>query len=267
MLKLLHRGNFSFLNKGILSISIFALICIQFIVCTNTSVKASSISSSSWSGYIARDNSDIYREASSYFTVPRLAPIADTTVSIWAGLGGERTATSPAVLVQTVIASSWNSTDGQINNGYWEFFGDHIPSNLKGRHPMDLDLHIGDQLWVYASSNMNNNGKDSFVIRNLTTGKTAMHEEDNTTVFSNSASAECVVESPISGMGGDPVPLANFGRIAFTGCTISTDKQGRMIPIGCVNNDKMDIVRNSTTLATTSPLNSRSDFTVTWHHT
>ncbi len=269
--QLFTKGYRRSLRLASLDIILFALICMQFVLQPTTSIHAASkhTASPNWGGYeaVAQGVRGTYREASVSFTVPYIAPITGTELSIWACVGGD---ISSYILVQTVIVSSWDATMGQLNGAYWEFAGTNVPNNLFGRHDMGLQIHAGDRMWVYANSNVNNNHYNSFKVKDLTTGQIATHYEYSTSVFSDGASAECIVESPTASVRSNGTnvyyPFANFGTVTLTGCVVSNGSS-QMAPIGTFQNNKINVTRGSTTLATTSRLTNEAAFSVTWHHT
>ena len=73
------------------------------------------------------------------------------------------------------------------------------------------------------------------------------------------ASAEAIAEAP-SGSGG-VLPLTNFGTASFSAVTVNGQA------IGAFNPDRIDMVGNGFTKASTSALSGGNAFSVTWKHT
>jgi hypothetical protein len=196
-----------------------------------------------------------------YFTVPHLTGtpgVADSSVSEWVGMGDGLT--SPVELVQAGVNSDVDPNDNQTNYAFWEVVGAGLSNVVQ---PMKLTVNTGDQIWVYASSNADSDGYDSFLVKDLTQGTYQTAYEYDPNAFSDSSSAECIVEHPSIGTG--PRPLANFGTLSITGCGAYIDGQGGMAPIGNFANDQINTVdNNGVTLANTSSLTNGSDFNVTW---
>ncbi|HWS83759.1 MAG TPA: G1 family glutamic endopeptidase [Ktedonobacteraceae bacterium] len=244
------------------------MIYAQFVLWPVLAIHAASITSSNWAGYEAQGHRGMYRAVNMFFTVPHLSPRAGTSVEIWDGLGGNPNHTSPFELVQAGIGSFWDSTRGQVNVVWWYTIDAFVDSDAGtpkgGEQVMNLQVKAGDQIQVFVSSNDNNDGKDLFVIKDLTTHQTATQSFADPHKLSDSATVECIVESP--GSGGGFIPLAKFGIITLTSCAASTNNQSKRAPIGNFPNDKIDMANGSTTLATTSPLKNKTNFSVIWHH-
>ena len=64
---------------------------------------------------------------------------------------------------------------------------------------MQMDVKPGDQIWVYVGfgNSDHNNGYDGFLVEDLTQGTSAVHYEYDPNRFSDSATAECIVERPV----------------------------------------------------------------------
>jgi len=219
-----------------------------------------------WSGY-ATLNANNYTEVNMYFTVPILTPTRgkDTALSEWAGVGG------PKMLVQAGIGTDIDARGKQIGiqktTAWWELFGEGVQG---GRHPMNLAVNPGDQLWVYIGSNANhngNNGYDGFLIEDLTTGTSQTAYYYDPKGFSDAQTAECIVERPV--INGSSALLANFGHMTITGCGAYTNGQTQyaMAPIGNFPNGQINMVGQGAILASTSPLRNGADFDVTWKGT
>ena len=197
------------------------------------------------------------------FTVPTLTAtqgIADTSVSEWVGVGDGLT--SPIELVQAGVSSDIDPAGHQTNYAFWEVVGGGVSIAAQA---LNLSVEAGDQIWVYVSSNTDSDGYDGFLIKDLTQGTSQIAYQLDPNAFSDSSSAECIIERPSVNTG--PRPLARFGVISVTGCSAHTNDQPGMVAIGHFTHDLIDMVKDGVTLAHTGPLTNGSDFNTLWRNT
>ncbi len=271
MFQLFHKvGGKTFLFVGLLTI-LFA----SFPFHSAMPVHANALTSDSWAGYEARGARGTYTEVNTYFTVPSLAPIAGTSVAIWAGVGSRIGTTYPRELVQAGIASFVDASTGtQVNQAFWEVYGDGT-TNIEQYFPQSvLSVQTGDLIWVYVTSNVGNNGQDYFIVKDMTTGKSASITLNDPNALTDGAAADCIAEDHLNAQNLSPKPLANFGTLTFSSCRVYDKNKPHQgwIPIGNEQYNKLDMVRGSTTLATTSELSpgkypgDGNSFTIIWRN-
>ena len=148
------------------------------------------------------------------------------------------------------------STGIQVNKAFWEVYGEGT-TNIEQYFPQSvLSVQTGDLIWVYVTSNVGNNGQDYFIVKDITTSKSASTTLNDPNAITDGAAAECIADDHLDAQTLSPKPLANFGTITFSSCRVydqSKPHQG-WLPIGNEQHNKLDMVRGSTTLATTSEL-------------
>jgi len=230
---------------------------------TQPAPRAGTTQTDIWAGYIARGKRGTYTEASMFFTVPKLRGtrgVADTSASEWVGVGDGLT--SPIELVQAGVSSDVDPRGHQTNYAFWEVVGNGLSVSVQ---PLALTVKPGDRIWVYVGSNANHDGYDGFLVEDLTQGTSQTAYKWDPNAFSDSASAECIVERPSINTG--PRPLAQFGTISIRGCDAYTNGQRGMAAIGYFPHDLINMVKDGVTLASPGPLTNGNDFTVTWQNT
>lgn len=217
-----------------------------------------------WAGNIAQGSRGTYRVATIDFVVPRLTGNCNTDASFWTGVGGyTNLAGGNPVLVQAGVDSNkycGGSGLGQYNMSFWEVY----PYNQEQNLPLDR-LNVGDEVYAYAQSNFNNNGQNYFFIENETTGGYNSYSSSSQP-FSDSATAECVVERPQEPNSSARYYLANFGTTNLNFCTAETNSSAGLIPIAQWPHHYDDMYNGNTLLASVGPINSSGEgFPVTWH--
>jgi hypothetical protein len=191
--------------------------------------------------------------------------------------------TSTQELVQAGISSKMASNGNQMAYAWWEVISGNNPKGKTVNEiPMLLDngkvmyVKPGDQIWIYIGSNADHNsGYDGFLVEDLTQGTSAIHYEYDPTSFSDSSTAECIVERTtlINTQTHQQsfALLANFPNpIKITGCGVYTNSQAQyaMAPIGNFSPAPVNMVdKNNILLASTDVLKNGSDFDVIWHDT
>ncbi len=217
--------------------------------------------SPNWAGNVAYGSRGTYREAAVDFYIPTLAPVVnDSWVSIWAGVGGDGTQTSPAKVVQAGVVSTFYPTY-QVNEGWWEVYPGYDEQIFL------IDLHSGDHIHVYISSNLNNDGYDYFFVQDITQNYYNTHQDTTSQDFSDSATGECIVERPLDDSG-QLDPLAEFnppGHVEqISSCDIA-NSTGQYQPIGNWPHYSYTMVNGSKTLAYPGSItNGGLNFPVTW---
>lgn len=176
------------------------------------------INSSNWADNEATGSRGTYRAATLTFNVPTLASNnpSNAVDSVWTGVGGDTNyGGSSVVLPQAGVDANASGTDGcgepQYNESWWEVFGpnDPGPTNLPLRR-----LCRQDRIYVYISSNLQNDGYDYFYISNTTISNYNSYTTHDSSKFSDSATGECVQER----LGGLPIaqPNPNAGSASNT---------------------------------------------------
>src|SRR5205814_2221016 len=111
-------------------------------------------------------------------------------------------------------------------------------------------------------------GYDGFLVQDLTQGTPPALHYEHAAAFSDSATAECIVERPV--INGSNALLANFGQVNITGCGAYTNSQNpyAMAPIGNFAPCQLNMTdEHNTALASTDTLTNGGDFMVTWKST
>ena len=124
------------------------------------------------------------------------------------------------------------------------------------KFPVNLSLAIRPGDSISASVTTSGNGRFTLTLTNTTTGQS--FQTVQTLKRARLASAEAIAEAP-SGSGG-VLPLTNFGTANFSSVTVNGQS------IGSFNPDRIDMVQNGVTKATTSALSGGTSFSVTWKH-
>jgi Peptidase A4 family len=203
--------------------------------------KISQSTSSNWSGYSAINGT--YTSVSGSWKQPTASCTSQTTYSsFWVGLDGDGSNT----VEQT--GTSADCSGGSPRYYAWYEMYPKFPVNL------GLAVRPGDSM----SGSVTTDGRGRFTlhIHNNTTGG----DFATTQVLKRArlASAEAIAEAP-SGSGG-VLPLTNFGTASFSAVTVNGQA------IGAFNPDRIDMVANGVTKATTSSLSGGTAFSVTWKH-
>jgi hypothetical protein len=203
--------------------------------------KISQSTSSNWSGYSAINGT--YTSVSGSWKQPTASCTSQTSYSsFWVGLDGDGSNT----VEQT--GTSADCSGGSPRYYAWYEMYPKFPVNL------GLAVRPGDSM----SGSVTTDGRGRFTlhIHNNTTGG----DFATTQVLKRArlASAEAIAEAP-SGSGG-VLPLTNFGTASFSAVTVNGQA------IGAFNPDRIDMVANGVTKATTSNLSGGTAFSVAWKH-
>jgi hypothetical protein len=202
--------------------------------------KISHSTSSNWSGYSAINGT--YTRVSASWTQPTASCTSQTTYSsFWVGLDGDGSST----VEQT--GTSADCSGGRPSYYAWYEMYPKFPVNLS------LPVKPGDSI---SASVIASNGRFTLTITNNTAHAT--YQTTQTLKRARLASAEVIAEAP-SGSGG-VLPLTNFGTVGFSSATVNGQA------LGSWNPDKIDMVANGVTKATTSALSGGTSFSVAWKH-
>lgn len=189
--------------------------------------------SSNWSGYVVPSSSPV-TSVSGRFTVPTLdcKKTTDAGEATWVGIGGD--GPSSGDLLQTGVRSDCLGGVQYDNTGWWEEYPEFAVVDFKS-----MSVSAGDSM--QAAVSQNSDGSWTTRIDDLTKGVSGvmttgsgygtmsdsnpgvwLTEEGTTTsvAYAGGSTAEWIVED--YGLSdGSLVPLADFGKIAFTGLTAS----------------------------------------------
>ncbi|MGF1425885.1 G1 family glutamic endopeptidase [Kitasatospora sp. LaBMicrA B282] len=201
--------------------------------------------SANWSGYAATStNGEKFTSVSAEWNEPTgLCTDQDTYSSFWVGLDGDGSNS----VEQT--GSEVDCSNGQPQYYSWYEMYPAYPKNFSD------PVAAGDHFVASVTSN----GSGTFLLDLADTTQGWHHSVRKTLRSARLASVEVIAEAPSTLAG--PLPLTDFGTVDFTGATAN----GR--PIGDFKPEKIDMAtRTHTVLATTSPLDGGSDFSVTWQH-
>ena len=203
--------------------------------------KISQSTSSNWAGYSAFNG--LYTTVSASWKQPTASCTSQTTYSsFWVGLDGY----SSNTVEQT--GTSADCSGGVPHYYAWYEMYPKFPVNLS------IAVRPGDSM----SGSVTTDGAGHFTlhIHNGTTGGDFVTTQ--TLKKARLSSAEAIAEAP-SGSGG-VLPLTNFGTASFSSVTVNGQA------IGAFNPDKIDMVGNGFTKASTSALSGGNAFSVTWKH-
>jgi hypothetical protein len=203
--------------------------------------RISHSTSTNWSGYSAINGR--YTSVSANWTQPTATCTSQTTYSsFWVGLDGDGSST----VEQT--GTSADCSGGSPRYYAWYEMYPKFPVNLS------LSIRPGDSM----SGSVTTDGKGRFTltIRDNSTG--GSFQTTQMLKRARLASAEAIAEAP-SGSGG-VLPLTNFGTASFSAATVNGQT------LGSFNPDRIDMVSNGVTKASTSTLSGGTSFSVTWKH-
>jgi Peptidase A4 family len=203
--------------------------------------KLTNSTSSNWSGYSAINGR--YTSVSANWTQPTASCTSQTTYSsFWVGLDGDGSNT----VEQT--GTSADCSGGRPSYYAWY--------EMYPKYPVNLSIAVRPGDSMSGSVTTSGNGRFTLTITNNTT-----HASYQTTQMLKRAqlrSAEVIAEAPSSSSG--VLPLTNFGTANFSSSTVNGQT------IGSFNPDRIDMVANGVTKATTSSLSGGTSFSVAWKH-
>lgn len=199
-----------------------------------------SATSDNWSGYAA--HSGTYTSVSSSWTEPtgNCSSGQDTYSSFWVGLDGY----SSSSVEQD--GSEVDCSGGSPQYYAWYEMYPAYPVNFSN------EVYPGD----HFTASVTYSGSNRYVLKIADTTRGWSHTINKTQSGLARTSAECIIEAPYSG---GVLPLADFGRVNFTGC----DANGSAI--GNSNPTQITMVSNSGVQEDTiSGLSSGANFSATW---
>jgi Peptidase A4 family len=163
--------------------------------------------SENWAGYVAQAGGQNFTSVSGSWTQPTVSSgSSDGYSAFWVGLGGSQ---------QNSQALEQVGTAADVVNGQTEYYAwyELVPDP---ETKLDLPINPGDQI----SAKVTVNGTQVTVsLADDTTGKSAtktLQKSDPDT-----SSAEWIAEAPAASRGGgyQVLPLADFGKVSFTGAS------------------------------------------------
>jgi hypothetical protein len=203
--------------------------------------KITDSTSSNWSGYAAFNSR--YTQVSASWTQPfaNCGP-TNTWSSFWVGLDGYNSNS----VEQT-------GTSADCSSGIPQYYAWY---EMYPKFPKNLNLAIAPGDSISASVTTNGNGQFTLTIADANTGQS--YTTTQRYKAAQLSSAEVIAEAPSSS--GGVLPLTNFGTVSFSAATANGQ------PIGSFSPDKIDMVSNGVTKASTSSLSGGTSFSVTWKH-
>jgi hypothetical protein len=203
--------------------------------------KLSNSTSSNWSGYSATNGR--YTSVSANWTQPTASCTSQTTYSsFWVGLDGDGSNT----VEQT--GTSADCSGGRPSYYAWY--------EMYPKYPVNLSIAVRPGDSMSGSVTTSGNGRFTLTITNNTTH--AGYQTTQTLKRAQLRSAEVIAEAPSSSSG--VLPLTNFGTANFSAATVNGQSIGSFTP------DRIDMVANGVTKATTGSLSGGTSFGVTWKH-
>ena len=203
--------------------------------------KLTNSTSSNWSGYSAINGR--YTSVSANWTQPTASCTSQTTYSsFWVGLDGDGSNT----VEQT--GTSADCSGGRPSYYAWYEMYPKFPVNLS------IAVRPGDSM--SGSVTTSGNGRFTLTITNNTTH--ASYQTTQNLKRAQLRSAEVIAEAPSSSSG--VLPLTKFGTANFSAATVNGQS------IGSFNPDRIDMVANGVTKATTGSLSGGTSFSVAWKH-
>jgi hypothetical protein len=212
-----------------------------------------------WAGNEARGSRGTYRAADVTFTIPTVSsssPTQTSTVSFWAGVGGDNFyQTTSYELIQAGVTLSVSPSGAQSNYAWWETAG---TSGNNGPNSFSFAVHRGNTIYAYVDSNLSGDGYNTYYVENETTGAYGIHN-DPPNYFSDSATGECIGEK-------NSPQLADFGTEWLDGCTICTSSTCK--GIASWTHDYYVVTDNGkssgTKMITVGSINSSGNYPVYW---
>ncbi|KAF8313005.1 hypothetical protein DL93DRAFT_2059522 [Clavulina sp. PMI_390] len=205
--------------------------------------------SSNWSGAVLVANSATYKSVTATFTVPTPSKpsggSSSTTysASAWVGIDGD---TCGSAILQTGLDFNVKGTSVSYD-AWYEWYPDYA-YDFSG-----ISFSAGDSVTITVTATSTKAGKA--VITNNSTGKTVSKSLTSTAALCET-NAEWIVEDFEEGS--SLVPLANFGKVTFTGASAGTSS-GSVGPSGA---EIIDLKQGSTVY--TSVSTTSSSVTVTY---
>ncbi|MGH2915431.1 MAG: G1 family glutamic endopeptidase [Solirubrobacteraceae bacterium] len=188
---------------------------------------AQNATSANWSGYAVGGSGTQFRSVSGSWVEPSVrCASGEAYSSFWVGLGGSG---------QAAASNSMSATDGTGAGTALEQAGTEVDCSASGQAshhawyelvpeppvPISMAVHPGDTM----SSRVTVQGTSVTIeLHNHTTG--ASFHKTLTVTNPNVSTAEWIAEAPSTCAQGatncSPLPLADFGKVAFSGATATT---------------------------------------------
>jgi hypothetical protein len=208
------------MKKILLAMITIVMLMSPFLAVTNATViheKNNALSyttSTNWSGYAVETNlnspqTGVVTDVKATWTVPAIIGNAKNTYSsFWVGIDGY---SGTSNTVEQIGTDSDTNNRGQAVYYAWYEMYPAYPVNLA------LTIKPGDSITADVSYNIQTN-KFTLTIDDTTSGGHFVTVQASSTSMERS-SAEWVAEAPSSMKG--VLPLANFGSVTFTGCSVT----------------------------------------------
>jgi peptidase A4-like protein len=197
-----------------------------------------SVTSTNWAGYAATGGTGAFTSVASDWTQPSLTCKAsgDQYTAFWAGLDGYSDDTVEQI-----------GTQADCISGTAEYYAWY---EMYPADPVTFSNTVkpGDQFAVSVTYTSGN----AYALKISDTTQGWSHTVDKSLAGADRSSAEIIVEAPCCGSGGNPLPLAHFGSITFTGAMVNGS--------GLCDSDPVEITSPGLTV---SPITGCTKFTVT----
>jgi hypothetical protein len=204
--------------------------------------KVSHSSSTNWAGYAVYNGT--FTSVSASWTQPAVSCSVTPTgwSSFWVGLDGYNTST-----VEQTGTEADCSSGSPVYSAWYEMYPKFPKTYSDAVSPGD-----------HFTASVTTDGNGNFTLNISDTSKGWSHSTRAKLRSARLGSAEVIAEAPSSS--GGVLPLTDFGTVNFSSATV--DGQA----IGTFNPDRIDMVSNGITKATTSALSGGNAFFVTWQH-
>ncbi len=224
--------------KKLFILFIFAVSLTLLIFPTSISASVTTTYSSNWAGYVATTSTSTpFTSVSATWKVPKVSDTPSPAFSsAWVGIGGAYRNSSKLIQAGTEqdVAS-----DGSVTYSAWYEIYPQFPVTVG-------TVNAGDTIFVSISKLP---GKPpatwNITMKDGTTTLLDMNFKVNPN-FASTVSAEFIVERPLLVVGHQVAPLADFGKVTFSGC--STNLGG----LGSLKSREVFMTRDGT--ATGTPL-------------
>jgi hypothetical protein len=202
--------------------------------------------SSNWSGYAATGSDGSFTSVSSSWTEPTVScnDSGEDYAAFWVGLDGYNSDS----VEQT-------GTDSDCDGGSPDYYGWY---EMYPAYPVYYDnpVYPGDSM----SASVSVSGDTyTLVLTDSTQGWTQTQNISESGL--SDSSAEVITEAPCCESSGNPLPLADFGTVNYSGSTVNGQS------MAAYNPDQIIMVGASgDQLDTTSPMDGSGDFSNTWEN-
>jgi Peptidase A4 family len=195
-----------------------------------------SVISTNWAGYAATGSNGAFTSVASDWTQPSVTcKSGDQYAAFWAGLDGYSDASVEQI-----------GTDADCVGKTAEYYAWY---ELYPAAPVIFSNTVkpGDQFAVSVTYT----GTNEYALKISDTTQGWSHTVNKSLAGAGRSSAEIIVEAPCCGSGGDPLPLAHFGSVTFTGAMVNGS--------GLCDSDPVEITSPGLTV---SPITGCTKFTV-----